>query len=43
MVNAGDTDFKVPDAIVYINTVIALGKLGKKRKRHGVDYTGHFS
>ena len=25
-VNAGDTDCRVPDAIVYINTVIALGK-----------------
>ena len=32
MVNAGDTDCKVPDAVAYINTVIALGKLGKKKK-----------
>ena len=42
-VNSGDTDCKVPDAIAYIKRVIALGKLGKKRKRHGVDYTGQFS
>ena len=32
MVNAGDTDCKVPDAIAYIKRVIALGKLGKKKK-----------
>ncbi len=31
-VNVGDTDCKVPDAIAYINKVIALGKLGKKKK-----------
>lgn len=31
-VNVGDTDCKVPDATAYINKVIAMGKLGKKKK-----------
>ena len=32
LINMGDTDCKVPDATACINKVIAMGKLGKKKK-----------